>query len=177
MKTKQNIRSFSYNFKNRRGQKIATIVVAWVPGAKYPAYARGVSIFSYENEAPGVKFDNNKGVSIAKARAFKALGTMTDNERLGADLYDRKTEMSFIRESAYMFGKEWIDAYSTDDDYNSIEFKSEYDVELTKHESALVEFVNWLVMQSSNKTVMFDDIDNIDEIKRLCLMALMILTI
>jgi len=166
MKTKQNIRSFSYNFKNRRGQKIATIVVAWVPGAKYPAYARGVSIFSYENEAPGVKFDNNKGVSIAKARAFKALGTMTDNERLGADLYDRKTEMSFIRESAYMFGKEWIDAYSTDDDYNSIEFKSEYDVELSKHESALValvEFVNWLVMQSSNKTVMFDDIDDIDD--------------
>ena len=143
MKTKQNIRSFSYNFKNRRGQKIATIVVAWVPGAKYPAYARGVSIFSYENEAPGVKFDNNKGVSIAKARAFKALGTMTDNERLGAVLYDRKTEMSFIRESAYMFGKEWIDAYSTDDDYNSIEFKSEYDVELTKYESALVEFVNY----------------------------------
>lgn len=163
MKTKQNIRSFSYNFKNHQGQKIATIVVAWVPGAEYPAYARGVSIFSYENEEPGVKFDNNKGVSIAKARAFKALGTMSNSERLCADLYDRKTEMSFIRESAYMFSKEWIDAYSTDDDYNYIEFKSEYDVELTKTESALVEFVNWLFMQSSNKTVMFDNVVDISD--------------
>jgi len=146
MKNRKNtskIYSFVYAPFN---DETATVVIAW--NRTTGIYARGVALYSPSEMILGVSFDPLKGQGVALARALKALGTKKNSDPLVEPILNRKTGHAYIRDIASNFKTKWKDFNST-----MIDFKSEYDIELTHHESAMVHMVEWAFSLDPTKTV------------------------
>lgn len=148
-KNKPEIYSLAYApFGAGGDQTGATVVIAW--DRTTGVYARGVSLYSPAEWDQGVPFDPEKGKGIALARALKALGTKKNADPLIEPILNRKTGFKYVRDIAIEFKDEW-------DSFNStkIDFKSEYDIDLTDQESEMVCVVEWAFSLDPTKTVSF----------------------
>lgn len=146
MKNKKNnpkIHSLAYVPFN---DETATVVIAW--DRTTGIYSRGISLYSPSEWDLGVPFNPEKGMSIARARALKALGTNTNSDPLLEPILNRKTGLKYVRDIAIEFKNEWEFVNSTE-----IDFKSEYDIDLTDQESEMVRVVEWAFSLDPTKTV------------------------